>query len=360
MAWLGSQEPKGEIIARPSPNRVDRTTASWTKIMKAVVCERYGPPEVLQLREVERPTPKNDEVLIRVHAATVTTGDCELRRFKMPVWLWLLARIGFGLRGPRRKILGQELAGEVESVGSEVDRFKKGDQVFALTGLHLGAYAEYDCLPEKGLVATKPANMTSEEAAAVPLGGLHALLLLRQANIQSGQKVLIVGAGGSIGSIAVQLAKSSGAEVTGVDSTRKLDMLRAIGADKVIDYTKDDFTRSGETYDVIFDTVGKASFSGCMRSLKENGFYLLGNPGPSQLVRRLWTSRKRGKRVIGGAVSYKAEDLIFLKELIEAGKIRSAIDRSYPLEQIAEAHRYVDTGQKAGNVIIIVGGQDPS
>lgn len=321
--------------------------------MKAIVCTKYGPPDVLQLKEVERPNPKDDEVLIRVHASTVSAGDCEIRRFKMPGWLWLLARVGFGFRGPRKKILGQELAGEIESVGKDVRRFKKGDQVFALTGLHLGAYAEYDCLPEKGLMATKPANMTYQEAAAIPLGGLHASHFLREAHIQSGQKVLIIGAAGSIGTVAVQLAKSYGADVTAVDSTMKLNMLRSIGADRVIDYTRDDFTKNGETYDVIFDTIGKSSFSGCIRSLKENGFYLLGNPGLSQLVRKLLTSSS--KKVIGGTASYKSEDLVFLKELIEAGKIRSVIDRRYPLEQVAEAHSYVDTGQKAGNVVITVG-----
>jgi len=320
--------------------------------MKAIVCTKYGSPDVLQLKDVEKPTPKNNEVLIKVHAATVTAGDCELRRFKMPLWLWLLARVGFGFRGPRKKILGQELAGEIESVGNAVTLFKKGEQVFALTGLHLGAYAEYDCLPETGLIATKPANMTYDEAAAVPVGGLHAWHYLRRANVQTGQQVLIIGAGGSIGTIAVQLAKSFGADVTAVDSTGKLDMLRSIGADKVIDYTKEDFTKSGETYDVIFDTVGKSSFSGCIRSLKEKGFYLLGNPGLSHQVRGVWISMMSSKKVVGGMLSYKAEDLVFLKELIEAGKIRSVIDRRYPLEQTAEAHMYVDTGQKTGNVVI--------
>ena len=324
-------------------------------LMKAAVCTRYGPPEVLQLRELEKPTPKDDEVLVRVHAATVTAGDCELRSLKLPLSWQLIARIGFGFRGPRKKILGQELAGEIESVGKAVRLFKKGDQVFAFTGLRLGAWAEYNCLPENGWMAIKPANMTYEEAAAVPAGGLHALHCLRKGNIESGQNVLIYGAGGTVGTVAVQLAKSFGAEVTGVDSARKLDMLRSIGADKVIDYSKEDFTKSGETYDVIFDVVGKSSFSGCMRSLKKKGFYLLGNPGLSQLVRGLLTSMRSSKKVIGGMASYRTEDLIFLKELIEAGKIRSAIDRRYPLERIAEAHRYVDTGQKEGNVVITVG-----
>ena len=326
--------------------------------MKAAVCTRYGPPEVLQLRELEKPTPKDDEVLVRVHAATVTAGDCELRSLKLPLSWQLIARIGFGFRGPRKKILGQELAGEIESVGKAVRLFKKGDQVFAFTGLRLGAWAEYNCLPENGWMAIKPANMTYEEAAAVPAGGLHALHCLRKGNIESGQKVLIYGAGGTVGTVAVQLAKSFGAEVTAVDNTRKLDMLRSIGADKVIDYTKADFTKSGETYDVIFDVVGKSSFSGCMRSLKEKGFYLLGNPGLSQQARGLWTLMRSSKKVMGGMVSYRSEDLIFLKELIEAGKLRSAIDRRYPLEEIAEAHRYVDTGQKKGNVVITVGHND--
>jgi len=268
--------------------------------MKAVVCTRYGPPEVLQLKELEKPAPKDNEVLIRVHAATVTAGDCELRSLKLPLSWQLVARIGFGFSGPRKKILGQELAGEIESVGKAVRLFKKGDQVFAFTGLRLGAWAEYNCLPENGRMAMKPANMTYEEAAAVHAGGLHALHCLRKGNIESGQKVLIYGAGGTVGTVAVQLAKSFGAEVTGVDSTRKLDMLRSIGADKVIDYSKEDFAKSGETYDVIFDVVGKSSFSGCMRSLKEKGFYLLGNPGLSQLVRGLLTSMRSSKKVKAG------------------------------------------------------------
>jgi len=322
--------------------------------MKAIICTKYGPPEVLQVKDVEKPTPKDNEVLIRIHATTASRGDCELRSLKLPLLLQIPVRIGFGFRGPRKRILGQELAGEVEAVGKGVRVFKKGDQVYALTGFHLGAYAEYTCLPEKGLMAAKPTNMTYEEAAAVPLGGLHAFYFLEKADIQSGKKVLIIGAAGSIGTIAVQLAKSRGAEVTGVDSTEKLGMVRSIGADKVIDYSKEDFTENGETYDVIFDVVGKSSPSRCIKSLKENGLYLMGNPGLSQQVRAKLSSRGSGKRAMGGTMSYKTEDLTSLRKLIEAGKIKSIIDRRYPLEQIVDAHRYVDSGRKTGNVVIAV------
>jgi 2-desacetyl-2-hydroxyethyl bacteriochlorophyllide A dehydrogenase len=323
--------------------------------MKAMIWTKYGSPNGLQLREVEKPTPKDNEVLIRIHAATVTAGDCEMRSLKFPLFLSLPMRMYVGLRRPTRiKILGQELAGEIESVGKGVKRFEKGDQVFAAAGLGFGAYAEYKCLPEDGVLAIKPANMTYEEAAAVPVGGLEALHFLRKANILSGQKVLINGAGGSIGTFAVQLARYFGAEVTGVDSTGKLDMLRSIGTDHVIDYTQDDFTKSGETYDVILDVMGKSSFSRSIRSLKPNGRYLLLNAGLSQRVRGRWTSMTSSKKVIIGAASQKREDLIFLKELIEAGKIKAVIDRRYPLEQTAEAHRYVETGYKKGNVVITV------
>jgi NADPH:quinone reductase-like Zn-dependent oxidoreductase len=322
--------------------------------VKAIICPKYGPPDVLRLEEVEKPAPRPDEVLIRVHATTATRGDCELRGIKVPISLQPLVRMGFGFRGPRKKILGQELAGEVESMGEDVTRFKRGDQVFAFTGFRLGAYAEYDCLPEKGLIATKPSNMTYEEAAAVPVGGLHAIHMLNKAAIQSDQKVLIVGAGGSIGTFAVQIAKSSGAQVTGVDSAGKLDAVRSIGADHVVDYAKEDFTKSGQKYDVIFDTIGKSQFSGSVRCIGERGIYLLGNPGLSQQIRRLWTSKGR-KKIVGGAVSYAIEDLVLLKELIEAGKVRSVIDRRYQLEEMAEAHKYVDTGQKIGNVVVTVG-----
>jgi len=328
--------------------------------MKAIIWTNYGPPDVLQLQEVEQPTPKDDEVRIRIYATTVTTGDCELRRLKLPLYFSLPMRIYVGFRKPTRiTIPGMELAGEIEAAGKAVTRFRPGDQVFGTTGFSMGAYAEYICLPEDGKeadgsLAIKPANMTYAEAAAVPVGGLEALHFLRKGNIHRGQKVLINGAGGSIGTFAVQLAKYFGAEVSVVDSPGKLDMLRSIGADQVIDYAQADFTKNGQTYDVIFDVAGKSSFSGCIRSLKQNGRYLLANPGLSHRVRGRWTSVTSDKKVISGAASHKTEDLIFLKELIEAGKIISVIDRRYPLEQIAEAHKYVETGQKKGNVVISI------
>ena len=325
--------------------------------MKAIVYTKYGPPDVLQLKEVRTPTPKDNEVLIRTYAATVTAGDCELRSFKFPIWFWLPLRIYVGLIRPTRvNTLGQELAGEIESVGKHVKLFSKGDQVFAATGMGFGAYAEYKCMREEKTLAIKPANMTYEEAAAVPTGGLNALHFLRKGNIQSGEKVLINGAAGNIGSFAVQLAKYFGAEVTGVDSTGKLDMLRSIGADHVIDYTEEDFTKNGETYDVIFDVVAKSSFLRSVRSLKQNGRYLLANPRVLSMVRGLWTSMISRKKVIFQFASYKTEDLIVLKELIEVGKLKSVIDRGYRLEQIPEAHRYVDQGHKTGNVVITVQG----
>ena len=328
--------------------------------MKAIVWTEYGPPDVLRLKEVEKPAPKDNEVLVRIHATTVTTGDCEMRSLKFPLWLSLPMRIYAGFSRPSRiKIIGQEMAGEVEAVGKDVKRFKPGDPVFAALIFGMGAYAEYICLPEEPgemgwALAIKPSNMTYEQAAAVPVGGIEAQHFLRRANIQSGEKVLIIGAGGSIGTFAVQLARHFGAEVTAVDSAGKLDMLRSIGAGRVIDYTQEDFTQSGETYDVIFDVVGKSSFSRSLSALKPNGRYLIANPGLSQMVRGRFYSGKGGKQVIIGAASHKAEDLIFLRELIEAGVIQAVIDRRYPLEQIAEAHRYVETGQKKGNVVITV------
>ena len=323
--------------------------------MKAVIWTKYGPPEVLQLGEVEKHVPKHNEVLIKIRATTVTAGDCELRSLAFPIWLSLIMRLIFGLRKPRKKILGFYLAGEIEAVGKDVRRFKKGDPVFGANGTDAGAYAESICLPEKGVLAIKPANMTFEEAACVPIGGLEALHFLRKGNVRSGQTVLIIGAGGSIGTFAIQLAKFFGAEVTAVDSTAKLGMLRSIGADRVIDYTQEDVPGSGQAYDVIFDVVGKSSYSRSMRSLEHNGHLLLANPGLSHRIRAVLTSMKSKKKVIAALANPKSEDLVFLKELIEKGKLRSVIDRRYPLEQMAEAHRYVESGQKKGNVIITVG-----
>jgi NADPH:quinone reductase-like Zn-dependent oxidoreductase len=328
--------------------------------MKAIVWTAYGSPDVLRLQEVEKPVPGNAEVLIRIDATTVSLGDCEMRSLNGAHWYTFLVRAYVGLLKPQRiTMLGMELAGEIESVGKDVTRFKAGDQVFAQTGfVRTGTYAEYIALPEQpegGAMAIKPTNMTDEEAAAVPVGGLEALHFLRQANIRGGQKVLINGAGGTIGTFAVQLARYFGAEVTGVDSTDKLDMLRSIGADHVIDYTQEDFTQRGESYDLILDVISKSSFSRSLKSLKPSGCYLIANPGLYQRLRGRLTSISDGRRVIFGTTFPRAEDLVFLKELIEAGKLKTVIDRRYLLEQIVEAHRYVETGRKKGHVVITVG-----
>jgi NADPH:quinone reductase-like Zn-dependent oxidoreductase len=334
--------------------------------MKAIVYTKYGPPDVLQLKEVEKPIPKDNELLVKVYATTVTSGDVKARSSIYAPVPWLLGRAMTGLTKPKRPILGMELAGEIESVGKDVKRFRKGDQVFGTTtGLGFGSYTEYICMPEEPLpkktmlgnnvVAMKPANMTYGEAAAVPVGGLTALAFLRDmANIQSGQEVLINGASGSVGTFAVQLAKYFGAEVTGVCSTANVELVKSLGADKVIDYTKEDFTQAGETYDIILDAVSKSSFSRCKSSLKQRGIYLATAPTLAFILQMLWTSMVGRKKARFGGAEEKAEDLIFLKELVEAGKIRSVIDRCYPLEQTAEAHRYVEQGHKKGNVVITV------
>ena len=329
-------------------------------MMKAIVWTNYGSPEVLQLKEVEKPTPKHNEVRIKIQATTVTAGDCEMRSLKFPLWLRLPIQIYAGISKPTRiNIIGQELAGEVDAVGKDVRNFKVGDPVFGTTGFSKGTYAEYVCLPDEpgemdGVLAIKPANMRFDEAAAVPTGGLEALHFLRKGNIQPGYKVLINGAGGSIGTYGVQLAKHFGAEVTAVDSTAKLEMLHSIGADHTIDYTQADFTKNGQTYDLIFDVVGKSPYSRSIKSLKQNGVYLIANPQLSKMVRGKWTSTSSSKKVVLETTVQKIEDLIFLRELIEAGKIKTVIDRHYPLEQTADAHRYVETGQKKGNVIITI------
>lgn len=332
--------------------------------MRAIVWTHYGSPDGLQLQARAKPTPKDHEVLIRIVATTATAGDCELRRLQFPLLFRAPLRLYVGLRTPHRiTVLGQELAGEIEAVGKDVTRFQAGDQVFATTGLGFGAYAEYIALPEapkQGVLALKPVTMTYEEAAAIPVGGLEALHFLKKGHIQSGHKVLIHGAGGSIGTMAIQLAKYFGAEVTGVDSTGKLAMLRSIGADQVIDYTHADFTTRGETYDVIYDVVGKSPFARSVRSLTPHGYYLVGNAGLSQMLRGLWTRATSRKNVICGAARQKTEDLLVLKGLIEGGHLKTVIDRCYPLEQLAEAHRYVEGGDKKGNVVITVESKNPS
>jgi NADPH:quinone reductase-like Zn-dependent oxidoreductase len=328
--------------------------------MKAILWTKYGSPDGLQLREVEKPTPKDTEVLIKIHAATAGTPDTEFRKLKLPPLFVIPLRLYIGFVKPTRiTILGTEFAGEIESAGKDVTGYKPGDQVYGYTGLKMGTYAEYICLAESssifvGVFAKKPVNISYEEAAAVPFGGLEALHSMRTANIQHGQKVLIVGAGGSIGTWTVQLAKLYGAEVTGVDHTSKLEMLRSIGADHVIDYTKEDFTKSGKLFDVIIDTFAKSPFAGSVRSLNENGIYLNANPGLFDRIWMGWALKNNNKKVLTWSGGYSTKNLLALKELIEAGKIKPVIDRRYPLEQIVEAHRYVDSGQKKGNVVITV------
>lgn len=332
-------------------------------MMKAIVYSEYGTPEVLRLKDVEKPEPKDNEILVRVRATSVTVGDLWARNFKaisprefsMPFPLWLPSRMFFGISKPRISILGSEFAGDVESVGKDVKRFKQGDAVFGYRGQNMGANAEYLCIPENGMVTHKPATMTYEEAAAVPYGALTALSLLRKVNVQAGQKVLVIGASGKIGSAAVQLAEYFGADVTGVCSAAGLDFVKSLGANKVIDYTKEDFTQNGEIYDLIFDVMRKSSFSKCRNSLKPNGIYLLASFKMKQLFEMLWMSMSGGKRVVCALSSENVKDLDFIKELIEAGKIKSVIDKRYPLEQIAEAHRYAETGRKRGNVVITIG-----
>jgi NADPH:quinone reductase-like Zn-dependent oxidoreductase len=323
--------------------------------MKTVVYKNYGSPDVLEIKDIAKPTPKEDEILVKIYATTVTVADVRSRSFTVPPSFWLPARITLGIGKPKKAVLGMELAGEIESVGKGVKLFKKGDQVFATTFYRgYGAYSEYKCLPEEAAVAIKPSNITYEEAAALPIGARTALHYIRKANIQPGEKVLIYGASGSVGTYAVQLAKYFGAEVTGVCSTANLKLVKSLGADKVIDYTVEDFSRNGETYDVILEAVDKSSFSACNRALKEDGIYLnVTVPVPS--IEMLWTKMTSSKKVmLGETPPESAEDLIFLKELVEAGKIKPVIDRCYPLEQIVEAHRYVDKGHKKGNVVITV------
>ena len=309
--------------------------------MKAIVCTKYGPPEVLQVKEVEKPLPKENEVLVRVYATTVARGDSRMRSFAVPFWQWLPARLYLGINKPKRAITGMELSGTIESTGSGVKRFKKGDAVFSFVGFGFGANAEYKCISEdgedveEGLIAIKPANISFEEGAAATGGALTALAFLKKANIGNGQKILIYGASGSVGTFAIQLAKFFGAEVTAVCSTDNLNLVKSIGADKVIDYTKDDFLKTKDRFDLIFDAVAKAPRFAGKRLLNDKGIFISSHDSH-------------------GSITTKTEDLNFIKDLLESGKLKPVIDKIYPLEQIVEAHRYVDTGHKRGNVVISI------
>lgn len=302
--------------------------------MRAIVCTKYGSPDVLELQEIQKPVPRDHEILIKIHATTVTSGDCRIRSFKSPPLFWIPMRIVLGFTKPRNPVLGVELAGVVEEIGKNVKRFTIGDEVYALSGMRCGAHAEYICMSECAIVAIKPANASYEEAAAIPFGGTTALHFFRKGKLQKGQKVLIYGASGSVGTAAVQLAKYFGAEVTGACSGGNVELVKSLGADHVIDYTKEDFTSSQKRYDIIFDAVGKTTKSSCKKALTPNGQFLT---------------------VDGqGIAKVRTEDMDFLRELVEKGHIKAVIDRRYPLQQIPEAHRYVETGRKKGNVVITV------
>jgi NADPH:quinone reductase-like Zn-dependent oxidoreductase len=328
--------------------------------MKAIVYTEYGPPQVLQLKEVEKPAPKENEVLVKVHATPVSYGDLMARNFKnlsasefhMPLPLLIPTRMSFGFNHPKINILGSEFAGVVAATGNEVKRFKPGDAVMGYLGQRMGAYAEFTCIPENGSLVSKPVNMSFAEAAAVPYGAIMASSLLRKANIQPGHKVLVNGASGGIGSAAVQLARSYGAEVTGVCATPRLDYVKSLGADRVLDYTQEDFTQTGETYDLIFDVLGKSSYAKVRKSLHAHGIYLLASFKMNSVYQMLWTKIAGSQKVICSLASEKVEDLVSVKDLIEAGQYRTIIDRCFPLEQAAEAHRYAESGLKKGQVII--------
>ena len=323
--------------------------------MKAIVYFKYGPPEVLDLQEVDKPAPRNSEILIKVFAAEATKADCELRSFNFPVkWFILPLRIVMGILKPKKPILGSYFAGEVVDIGKHVTKFSIGDQVFGGAGLRMGAYAEYMCLPEHYTIVPKPINMSYQEAAAVPLGGLNALHFLRKANIQPGEKVLINGAGGSIGTFGVQIAKSWGAEVTAVDSAIKEEMLRGIGADYFINYEEEDFTKIDSKYDVILDMVAQSSYSGCVNALNPKGRYLLGNPRLSDMLRSVLTSKFTDRKVIFEFAGEKKEELLTLKEMIEAGQVKSVVDKIYHMDQAADAHHRVETEQRLGSIVLSI------
>lgn len=323
--------------------------------MKAIVYEKYGPPDVLEIREVAKPIPMDNEVLIRVRATTVTIGDSRVRSLRMPEGFGPIARLVLGVSKPRQTILGSELAGTVEVVGKDVAKFNVGDEVFAFTGARLGCYVEYKCMSQEGAVALKPANLTFDEAAAISSGGTTALYFFRRAKLQRGEKIVVNGASGAVGTAAVQIAKHYGAEVTGICSTANIELVRSLGAHHMIDYTKEDFTKNGQTYDIIVDTAGTAPFSRSNASLKEGGRLLLVLSSMSDTLQAPWISLTSGKKVIATPSAWRTEDVAFLAKLAESGEFKPIIDRRYPFGQIAEAHRYVDTGRKKGNVVITMG-----
>lgn len=326
--------------------------------MKAVVHERFGPPEVLHLTDVDKPAPADDEVLVRIHATTVTSADWRLRSSTVPTGFGFIMRLLFGFRKPRLPVLGSELAGEVEAVGRDVTAFAVGDEVFAFNGAKLGCHAEYKCVPQDGAIARKPAGLDWGEAAALSFGGTTALDFLRRGGVRGGERVLVNGASGSVGTAAVQLARHMGADVTGVCGPANLELVRSLGAAHVVDYTKEDFTRNGETYDVIMDTAGTAPWSRCKRSLRDGGRLLLVLAGLPQMLPIPWVALTTSRRIVAGPASERADDLRHLARLAEAGAFRPVIDRRYPLDRIVDAHRYVDTGRKRGNVVVTVTGAD--
>lgn len=322
--------------------------------MKAIIYERYGPPEVLQLRDIEKPMPKDNEVLIKTYATTITSGDWRVRSLNVPTGFGLIIRLAFGISKPRQPVLGTELAGVVESVGKAVRNFKIGDQVFVFNDTGMGCHVEYKCMPEDGMVSLKPSSLSFDEAAALSFGGTTALDFLRRGKLQSGEKILINGASGGVGTAAVQLAKHFGADVTGVCSTANQDLVASLGADHLIDYTKEDFTKNGKTYDVIVDTVGNAPFSRTKNSLANKGRLLMVLADLPDMLQVPWVLITSSKKIIAGPATVRLEDLHFLAELAEAGQFKPVMDRRYPFEQFVEAHRYVDTGRKKGNVSLIL------
>lgn len=343
----------GGFVSRPGANPATKYESPQQVLMKAAIYTNYGPPEVVQVKEVAKPSPKAKEVLIKIHAATVASGDTRMRGLRLPTGFGPFGRLMFGIFHPRDPILGTDLAGEIESVGTLVTKFKPGDKVFATTGMSAGCHAEYRCMEEDAAIALIPSNISYEDAAAIPFGGMTALTFLRgKANIQTRENVLIIGASGAVGSAAVQLAKSFGAKVTGVCSTANIELVRSIGADTVIDYTKEDFTKNGEMYDIVLDSIGIASFFNCKNSLSAKGRLLLVAAGLPEMLSIPWISLTSSKKVMAGPASENAEDMRFLADLAESRKFKAVIGQRFPLERISEAHALVDTGHKIGNVLI--------